>query len=224
MAGTGIVESAPPGIDDKIEDGDEHALLDVVADKCIYPCQYFRGVFEATRLRSQRGPDHRHDQGTGNALARNVGHGDAQSILIDFHKVVVIAANLFRRFIEGCQLVPFKFREFHRQQCLLDLLCHLHFFLQALLIGQVLLRIAEFRLNIAERACNFADLGRLVDVHLVPDLALAEMLDPLGEFAKWIHDQIDEQSNTGVAQAQDKKGELQAVQSDGRDLRLSAMG
>ncbi|OPZ70951.1 MAG: hypothetical protein BWY83_01384 [bacterium ADurb.Bin478] len=212
VAGAGIIEFAPFGIDDDVEQGDEHALLHIVDHEIVDARQHLCGVFDAARFGAQRRPDHGHDQRAGHTFAGHVGYHNSQRVLVHLDKVVIVAAHLLGRRIVGGDLVALDLGEIRRQQRLLDLLRHLHLFLQAFLFRQVDLRLAQLHGDVAESLGDFADLGRGVDVHLLGRARLAQSLDPFGKPAERIHDDIDEQKQTHRAQHPDKAEHVQVFQ------------
>ena len=143
MAGARKAEPAAAQIEDAVGHRRKNIILGIRDDAFIDPPQDLLGRQVAAGLGPQHGTHHGHDQRAGNALARNVGNGQPPMMLVNFEKVVEIAADDQRGFAHRVYFVAGKIGKNLGEQHFLELVGDGQFLFQALLLGQHVVKLDQ---------------------------------------------------------------------------------
>ena len=84
------------GIVDRIENRDEHVVKRVGSQHVVRLCHTHSRTIRLYALRTDNGAADSHIQGSGNALATDVGNHQGDAVIIDAEKVVEVAADILR--------------------------------------------------------------------------------------------------------------------------------
>src|SRR4029077_17036554 len=94
-------------IENEISHADKHVLLDVGIKLPIYFLENIGRRRIPYRLTAQNTPADGHDERRGDALTGNIRDGDAQTFVVHFDVIKIIAANLARRHVHPPNPKPF---------------------------------------------------------------------------------------------------------------------
>src|SRR5438132_1165388 len=136
-------------IENEISHADKHILLDVGIKLPIHFLENIGRRRIPYRLTAQNTPADGHDERRGDALTGNIGDGDAQTFVVHFDVIKIIAANLARRHVHATNLKSVYDRGFGRKKNPLDVARDRQVVIESLLF--VRLRINN---RIVKRECR----------------------------------------------------------------------
>src|SRR5262249_47864086 len=104
MSGARECDSGPRMIENQIGHADEHVFFDIGIKLAVHFLENIsrRGISDC--LTAQDASANRHDQRSGNALARNIRDSDSEPFVIDFNVIKIIATDLTCRHIYPANL------------------------------------------------------------------------------------------------------------------------
>src|SRR5260370_5218211 len=136
-------------IENQVGHADKHVLLDVGIKLSIHLLENIGWRRVSYRLTAQDAPADCHDERCGNAFARNIRDANAESFLIDFDVIKIIAADLARRHVHPADLKPTDARRFGWKKNALNVARDFKVVIESLLF--VRLRINN---RVVERECR----------------------------------------------------------------------
>ena len=166
MPGVGSLELSRRELKNTEPYCNEKVRLVVLADAVIDAFQNIGGggVFQKGKIVDQDLGGH-HKESSRNTFAGDIGHDEAEMVVVDQEEVIEVSADLLRR-IHGCEDLKFltvrESGEDTGNHSLLDLACHIEFCMNTLLldrdVGKILHIILHISFHIGQKETEIFDL------------------------------------------------------------------